>query len=85
MRLKPQIEKLEFVYLDNVSPKLLGTKNCDISIPGLYKPSRPVVKVAYFQSKLEVLPSKTHPRKLCIYGSDSKEYDFLLKGHEDIR
>lgn len=26
-----------------------------------------------------------HPRKLFLYGSDSKEYHFLLKGREDIR
>ncbi|KAL4492653.1 hypothetical protein ABPG73_010202 [Tetrahymena malaccensis] len=84
-KLKPQIKKLEFVYLENVSPKLIETKNCEISIPGMYKPSRPVIKITCFQPKLEVLPSKTHPRKICIYGSDSKEYFFLLKGHEDIR
>ena len=32
-----------------------------------------------------VLNSKQHPRKIIIYGSDEKEYPFLLKGHEDIR
>ncbi|EGR30890.1 phosphatidylinositol 3- and 4-kinase family protein, putative [Ichthyophthirius multifiliis] len=84
-RINHQLESLDYVYLENVSPKLLETKNCEISIPGLYKPSRPVIKISCFQPKLDVLFSKMHPRKLFIYGSDSKEYHFLLKGREDIR
>lgn len=81
----PKIENLKIVHLENVSPKLLQTKNCEISVPGLYKPKTPIVRVAGFQPKLPVLTSKQHPRKLVIYGSDSKEYHFLLKGHEDLR
>lgn len=34
---------------------------------------------------LPVLSSKQHPRKMQVYGSDGREYMFLLKGHEDIR
>lgn len=32
-----------------------------------------------------VLKSKQLPRKISMYGSDGKEYGFLLKGREDIR
>ena len=35
----------------------------------------------YFQ----VITSKQRPRKLCIRGSNGKEFMFLLKGHEDLR
>lgn len=73
------------VHLENVSPKLLSTQNCEISVPGLYKPSRALVKISGFSPKLIVLTSKQHPRKVCIYGNDGKEYHFLLKGHEDLR
>ena len=34
---------------------------------------------------LQVINSKQRPRKLTIYGSDGREYQFLLKGHEDLR
>ena len=81
----PKIENLKIVHLENVSPKLLQTKNCEISVPGLYKPKTPIIKISGFQPKLPVLTSKQHPRRLVIYGSDSKEYHFLLKGHEDLR
>ena len=32
-----------------------------------------------------MINSKQRPRKLTIYGSDGREYQFLLKGHEDLR
>lgn len=33
----------------------------------------------------KVITSKQRPRKLCIRGSNGKEFMFLLKGHEDLR
>lgn len=38
-----------------------------------------------FFSFLKVITSKQRPRKLCIHGSNGKDYMFLLKGHEDLR
>ena len=35
--------------------------------------------------RAQVINSKQRPRKLTIYGSDGSEYQFLLKGHEDLR
>lgn len=32
-----------------------------------------------------MITSKQRPRKLCIRGSNGKDYMFLLKGHEDLR
>ena len=43
------------------------------------------VKISGFGKQLTVLNSKQHPRKIIMYGSDGKEYMFLLKGHEDLR
>ena len=48
-------------------------------------PNKPIVRIAAFAPTLNVLSSKQHPRKMCIYGSNEKEYHFLLKGHEDLR
>ncbi|KRX06464.1 Rapamycin-binding domain [Pseudocohnilembus persalinus] len=84
-KISTKLENLTCVHLENVSPKLLATKNCEISIPGLYKPNKPIVKIACFQPKLPVLSSKQHPRRLFIYGTDNKQYGFLLKGREDLR
>ena len=84
-KISERIEQLRTVHLENVSPKLLDMNNTDVSMPGLYKPNKPLIKIAGFAATLQVLTSKQHPRRMLIYGSDGKEYTFLLKGHEDTR
>ncbi len=32
-----------------------------------------------------MIASKQHPRRLKMKGSDGKTYQYLLKGHEDLR
>jgi FKBP12-rapamycin complex-associated protein len=49
---------LKTVHLENVSPKLLNIKNCEISVPGLYVPNQTVIKISGFSPKLPVLNSK---------------------------
>jgi FKBP12-rapamycin complex-associated protein len=71
--------------LENVSPKLHSFKESEICVPGLYKSGYPVIRIRGFEKQLSVLSSKQHPRKIIIYGSDDKDYMFLLKGHEDLR
>jgi serine/threonine-protein kinase mTOR len=73
-KIEQKISSLSIIHLENVSPKLLEMKNNDLAIPGLYKPNQPIVKIAGFASKLQVLYTKQKPRKLLIYGSDGKEY-----------
>lgn len=68
-----------------MAPKLLESENLDIAVPGSYRSDRKIVKIQKFASVLPVLSSKQHPRKMQVYGSDGREYMFLLKGHEDIR
>jgi FKBP12-rapamycin complex-associated protein len=44
-----------------------------------------VISIVEFNHELPVLISKQRPRKLELYGSDGKQYGFLLKGREDLR
>lgn len=78
----PQLTSLELKY---VSPKLEVCHDLELAVPGSYSPNRPIVQIAKVESSLQVITSKQRPRKLCIKGSDGKEYMFLLKGHEDLR
>lgn len=78
----PQLTSLELQY---VSPKLLVCRDLELAVPGSYHPGQPIVRIANIQSSLQVITSKQRPRKLCIRGSNGKEYMFLLKGHEDLR
>ncbi|CAD8129655.1 unnamed protein product [Paramecium sonneborni] len=83
--LSQSLEKMKKDHLKNVSPKLLATQNCEISISGLYKPNKQLITINGFAPRLDVLSSKQHPRQVKMFGNDSKEYHFLLKGHEDLR
>ena len=81
---------IEFLDLESISPELFKFHESEIEVPGIYQSiglsgEGSVVKISSFSRKLTVLNSKQHPRKIVIYGSDGKEYPFLLKGHEDIR
>mmetsp|Transcript_41301 Transcript_41301/g.43214 ORF Transcript_41301/g.43214 Transcript_41301/m.43214 type:complete len:1137 (-) Transcript_41301:148-3558(-) len=78
-------QKINFLDMENISPKLFGFTESEICVPGIYKSGYPVVKIKSFDKVLHVLNSKQHPRKILIYGSEGKEYNYLLKGHEDIR
>ena len=78
----------ECLDLESISPALFNFRESEIEIPGIYQNDencKKFVKISKFSRKLTVLNSKQHPRKIVIYGSDEKEYPFLLKGHEDIR
>jgi len=52
---------------------------------GTYQPNRPVISIASFDPQLPIIMSKQRPRRLGINGSDHHVYQYLLKGHEDIR
>ncbi|KAF2071336.1 hypothetical protein CYY_007349 [Polysphondylium violaceum] len=78
----PQMTSLELQY---VSPKLLNSFDMELAIPGTYRAGEPIIRIQSFSPTLSVIPSKQHPRKLTIIGSDAIEYTFLLKGHEDLR
>ncbi len=68
-----------------MSPKLLKCRDLELAIPGSYVPGKPIIHIAQIQSYLQVITSKQRPRKLCITGSNGKDFVYLLKGHEDLR
>ena len=84
-RISKQLPQLTTLELQYVSPKLLAAADLDLAIPGSYRSGDEVVKIRSFISTLTVMTSKQRPRRLNIKGSDGKEYQYLLKGHEDLR
>lgn len=52
---------------------------------GTYKSGEPIIRIAAFVPTLSVITSKQRPRRLTIDGNDGKGYQYLLKGHEDLR
>ncbi|CEQ40386.1 SPOSA6832_01995, partial [Sporobolomyces salmonicolor] len=84
-KINKNLPTLTLLELQYVSPKLLSAKDLDLAIPGTYQTGKRIIRIGSFGPTLEVFTSKQRPRKLRIYGSDGIEYNFLLKGHEDLR
>ncbi|KAI3638087.1 hypothetical protein MIR68_003698 [Amoeboaphelidium protococcarum] len=84
-RINKQLPQLTTLELQYVSPKLLNATDLELAIPGTYKSGDAVVRIKSFAPSLSVITSKQRPRKLTIVGSDGKQYQYLLKGHEDLR
>ncbi|XP_053376740.1 serine/threonine-protein kinase mTOR-like [Mercenaria mercenaria] len=84
-RISKQLPQLTSLELQYVSPKLLRCQDLELAVPGTYDPKQPVIKIRRVQSSLAVITSKQRPRKISVFGSNGQEYQFLLKGHEDLR
>jgi FKBP12-rapamycin complex-associated protein len=84
-KMSKQLLALTDLELHDVSPKLLGSRDLQLAVPGTYRANQPIVRIGHFSPSMRVIESKQHPRKLTISGSDGVEYAFLLKGHEDLR
>ena len=82
-KIKENFQTFQSLYLKTISPKLYNFKESKITIPSINKNSN--IFISHINPNLEVLKTKQHPRKILMYGTDEKEYIFLLKGHEDLR
>lgn len=71
--------------LQYVSPELKNVHDLDLAVPGTYQSGKPVIRIQSFNTVATVISSKQRPRKLSLRGSDGAQYDYVLKGHEDIR
>lgn len=78
----PQLMSLELQY---VSPELKNAHDLSLAVPGTYQSGKEIIKIQSFDPVATVIASKQRPRKLSLRGSDGQRYDYLLKGHEDIR
>ena len=56
-----------------------------MAVPGTYQAGKPVIRIIKFDPTFSIISSKQRPRKLSCRGSDGKDYQYALKGHEDIR
>lgn len=84
-KLNKQLQQLVQLELQYVSPSLLAAQDLELAVPGTYRHYEPVIRIVSFHPTMQVINSKQRPRKLKILGSDGKEYQYLLKGHEDLR
>ena len=84
-KIKAQIGNLKKIELHHVSPALTAAHNLSLAVPGTYKPSKQDICITNFSPTVHVIASKQRPRRMSMYGSNGQRYQFLLKGHEDLR
>ncbi|KAH9004515.1 atypical/PIKK/FRAP protein kinase [Lactarius hatsudake] len=84
-KVEKQLPQLTTLDLQYVSPELLKARNLELAVPGTYQSGRPIITIMNFAPKLSIIISKQRPRRLYLRGSDGKEYQYVLKGHEDLR
>ncbi|KIK61711.1 hypothetical protein GYMLUDRAFT_42743 [Collybiopsis luxurians FD-317 M1] len=84
-KIEKQLPQLTTLDLQYVSPVLLSLRNLKLAVPGTYQSGREVVTIASFAQKLSVIASKQRPRRFSLKGSDGRDYQYILKGHEDLR
>ncbi|KAK5135249.1 hypothetical protein LTR08_005499 [Meristemomyces frigidus] len=84
-RIARQLPNTMTLELQYVSPELKSAHDLKLAVPGTYQSGKPVVCIQSFDPVATVINSKQRPRKLALRGNDGVRYDYLLKGHEDIR
>ncbi|KAI3382621.1 hypothetical protein SNEBB_007053 [Seison nebaliae] len=84
-KIRRQIYQMNQLELQYVSPRLLRCRRMQLCIPGSYEPNAPMIRIESVHSVLTIISSKQHPRKIAFRGSNGKDFNFLLKGHEDLK
>lgn len=84
-KIKGLISALKKIELHHVSMALTSASDLSLAVPGTYKPGAVDVCISGFSPTVHVITSKQRPRRMSIFGSDGRRYQFLLKGHEDLR
>ncbi|KAF7324662.1 Serine/threonine-protein kinase TOR [Mycena kentingensis (nom. inval.)] len=84
-KIEKQLPQLTALDLQYVSPVLQSIRNLDLAVPGTYQSGREVIRISSFIPKLTVFATKQRPRRMSMKGSDGRDYQYILKGHEDLR
>ncbi|KAK8968828.1 Serine/threonine-protein kinase TOR [Platanthera guangdongensis] len=90
-------QRKSIFYLGEVAPKLALLSSSNVPMPGLEREIslldvcestsavQGIITISSFNEQIEILSTKTRPKKLALLGSDGEKYTYLLKGREDLR
>ena len=79
------IRKVHIIQLSSLSSQLGNMTHFKLAVPGTYKPGKPINRIQYFVGQFTVYMSKQQPKDVIIRGEDGNFYQYLVKGHEDLR
>ncbi|XP_076649018.1 serine/threonine-protein kinase Smg1 isoform X2 [Halictus rubicundus] len=70
--------------MNDISPVLANLRNTRIAMPGVAANDNRIVTIQSVDNNVQILPTKTKPKKLIFHGSDGHVYTYLFKGLEDL-
>lgn len=76
---------MKYIELQAISQELCNMTHFRLAVPGTYKPEKDIIRIQYFIEQLTIYDTKQQPKSLVIKGEDGSMYQYLLKGHEDLR
>ena len=84
-KLSDDIRRIRTLQLVSISPALAEKTDFVLAVPGTYRPGKPIIRIKYFVGQFSVYMSKQQPKDIVVMGDDGHFYQYLLKGHEDLR
>ncbi|XP_053681891.1 serine/threonine-protein kinase Smg1 [Sabethes cyaneus] len=70
--------------LAEISPILSNLSQTAISMPGIDCTQKQQIFISSVDNSVQILPTKTKPKKMMFYGSNGRRYSYLFKGLEDL-
>ncbi|XP_043280213.1 serine/threonine-protein kinase SMG1 isoform X1 [Venturia canescens] len=85
-KLAQKVNKRGFYTLSmaDISPILANMRDTGIAMPGVSRIDKKIVTIRSVDNNVQILPTKTKPKKLVFHGSDGHVYTYLFKGLEDL-
>ncbi|KAI8921224.1 hypothetical protein DFJ77DRAFT_155438 [Powellomyces hirtus] len=81
--LNRELQRSRQLKLSDVSPYLAKFRNSVVPMPGLSLHGGNVT-IQSFAADIQILPTKTKPKKIQLLGSNGVRYTYLFKGNEDL-
>ncbi|XP_034180761.2 serine/threonine-protein kinase Smg1 isoform X1 [Osmia lignaria lignaria] len=70
--------------MNDISPVLANLRSTCIAMPGVAANDNKIITIESVDNNVQILPTKTKPKKLIFHGSDGHVYTYLFKGLEDL-
>jgi len=83
--LNEEQKRIHIIQMSAISPALCEKTNFFLAVPGTYRPGHPLIRIQYFVGQFSVIMTKQQPKDVVVKGDDGNFYQYLLKGHEDLR
>lgn len=79
------LKNIKFILLSSLSEELARKTHFKLAVPGTYVPKKTYIGIQYFVGQFTVYMSKQQPKDVIVRGEDGNYYQYLVKGHEDLR